>query len=258
MKKINKYQCIENELKKDVTISNITIKSSIIDYAIEKKWEKKFEDLKKIKEKTPDWSTSLKIWINELKFIVKETTTNSNYDYESKNILVAIIYNDIMLGNINSISYYIDYLVNEKKDHSNNITYEYQKDKLNCIIDGVLIAFSLNRLEKEYLNLSNNNIKKDVINVKNSNNAIIWNKNNVLLIFLIDWLKENHYISDKSSRNSIIKNHFTNISGEEIKNIRQSLHNVKALNEGQLPKGYEKLENLFKELEMLEEFIKKL
>jgi hypothetical protein len=77
---------------------------------------------------------------------------------------------------------------------------------------------------------------------------IIWTGDKVLLGYMIQWLKDNGLISQKTGRDSAIESHFVDERNQPIKNIKQGLGRVKALNDGGLPKSYEKIEPLLKKL----------
>jgi len=80
---------------------------------------------------------------------------------------------------------------------------------------------------------------------------IIWTGDNVLLGYLIQWFKDEGLISKKTARDTIIKNHFVDDKGKPIENIKQALSNMKALNNGSLPKNFEKIQPLLKTLKDL-------
>lgn len=79
-------------------------------------------------------------------------------------------------------------------------------------------------------------------------NPIIWTGDKVLLGYMIQWLKDNGLISQKTGRDSAIEGHFVDEKNNPIKNIKQGLSRVKSLNDGGLPKSYEKIEPMLKGL----------
>lgn len=82
---------------------------------------------------------------------------------------------------------------------------------------------------------------------------IIWDADNVLLGYLIQWLKDNGFISKKTGRDSAIKNHFVDATSKQITSIKQGLNNVKKFNDGGLPKDFEKIEPLLNNLKNLKD-----
>jgi hypothetical protein len=72
----------------------------------------------------------------------------------------------------------------------------------------------------------------------------------VLLAYLIDWLKKEGFISKKTGRDSAIRNHFVSENWKPIKNAKQSLKNMRLYNYGELPRKFEIIEPLLKELKI--------
>ncbi len=110
---------------------------------------------------------------------------------------------------------------------------------------------NLSKFENSKTSKIMNPSKTNDLETQNKLEPIIWTGDNVLLGYLIQWLKEEGLISKKSARDSIIKNHFVNDKGKPIENIKQALSNMKAINNGGLPRGFEKIHPLLKTLKDL-------
>ena len=84
------------------------------------------------------------------------------------------------------------------------------------------------------------------IDTKNTS-PIIWESDSVLLFFLINWLKENKFISAKNSRDKIILEHFKDSNGDDFKFISQSLKAMRESFTGK-PLKYNKIKKLLEAL----------
>ncbi len=110
--------------------------------------------------------------------------------------------------------------------------------------------FSLKKLNDKTLTVQNSTSPKQP---QMQIEPIIWDTDNILLGYLIQWLKDNGFISKKTGRDAAIKNHFSDPTGKPITNIKQGLNNMKKYNDGALPKDFEKIEPLLNTLKELKE-----
>jgi hypothetical protein len=126
---------------------------------------------------------------------------------------------------------------------------------------GVCADWHLRLNTKQYATIDKNELAETLNKLKQTNTQptpqqkeiepIIWTGDNVLLGYLVQWLKDNGLIAKKTGRDNAIKNHFVNEKNMPIDNIKQSLQNMKTYNDGKLPKDFEKLEPLLKTLKDL-------
>lgn len=167
------------------------------------------------------------------------------FKIEVSNDKLQFIYDDLKKELFKSIdSYFTWYQVNQSK---------IKEAKLyNSPYESMYSSMEATRNEVERIN---NRIEPKIFNDNKSEptnekhiEPIIWTSDNVLLGYLVQWLKENGLIAKKCGRDSIIKNHFVDSLGKPISNIKQGLQNMRDLNEGQLPKNYHKIEELLKSL----------
>jgi hypothetical protein len=248
-----------NEYLKKIAGKNIDINTDILTFAKHFKYEERFnEEYNKRKSIAPEWKIALEKWIEDIDFSIN----NYNGDLFTTR---AYIYNDIISGINNPIHNYSHSIV--KSIYSSldshlfpidkDVEYTITEDFTDYIVEGVIYAFHFEKLYRELNDLKNvteNSIQSPVSEKSMKANIlepIIWTENNVLLGYLIQWLKDEGFISKKSPRDTLIKNHFVDESGKPIGNIKQGLLNMKTYNEGQLPTKYEKIEPLLKTLKDL-------
>ena len=205
--------------------------------------EKFYEIYEERKELAANWKLSLDIWINDITSVVY-----FDEDNETNNLLIKF-YRAFLVGEK-------IYLFNVCPDLS---LFENVESVVTFIVDKLIKAYQyahyLDELIEERDGISE--VKQGFIyQPKNDTNKIdtkkidpiIWTSDKVLLGFLIQWLKDNHFISKTTARDNVINNHFVDEAGNPIKNIRQLLQGMRDLNDGKLPQKYEKLEPLLNDL----------
>jgi hypothetical protein len=232
----------------------IDINTDIMTFAKKFEYEKKFEDTyiqKKII--APFWEIALESWIEDLQ----------NISYY--NLAPFVYYNDISRGENKPLHNYINFIVkpiyeeksyNDFLSESEIIGYEIIDEIVNSIVEGVICAKYLKKLTNELNELHKKEeiiieVAKDITPLNKEIEPIVWTGDNVLLGYLIQWLKDEGFIKKKSARDTLIKNHFVDENGKPIENIKQGLSNTKKYNEGSLPKDFEKIQPLLKTLKDL-------
>ncbi len=228
----------------------IDINTDIMTFAKKFEYEKKFEDTY-IQKKSiaPHWEIALENWIEELENL-------SNYS------IAPFIYNDISSGENKPLYNYLNFIVkpvyenNDFLSESKIISYQIIDEIVYSIVEGVICAKYLKKLTIELNELHKKEeiiieVAKDITPLKKEIEPIVWTGDNVLLGYLIQWLKDEGFIKKKSARDTLIKNHFVDEKGKPIENIKQGLSNIKKYNEGSLPKDFEKIEPLLKTLKDL-------
>lgn len=146
-------------------------------------------------------------------------------------------------------------IINEKSkiEIDQKKTYLYIVEFVNEILLEIDKIFTI----KEFNKFNSIDLKQSTIEAPAKEiEPIVWTGDNVLLGYLVQWLKDNNYVSKKTSRDTVIKNHFVDENGKPIVNIKQGLQNMRDINNGGLPKDYEKIEPLLKILTDLKDIFK--
>lgn len=71
-------------------------------------------------------------------------------------------------------------------------------------------------------------LNENIETLTNNESPIIWESDAILLFYLIEWLRDNKFISDKNFRDKIILEHFKDKNGNDFKYISQALKNMRA------------------------------
>jgi len=229
---------------------DIDINTDIMTFAKKFEYEKKYEDTY-IQKKliAPHWEIALEKWIEDL-------GNFSNYS------ITPFIYNDISSGENKPLYNYLNFIVkpvyenNDFLSESEIIDYQIIDGIVHSIVEGVICAMYLKILTIELNELLKKEeiiieVAKDITPLNKEIEPIVWTGDNVLLGYLIQWLKDEGFIKKKSARDTLIKNHFVDENGKPIENIKQGLSNTKKYNEGSLPKDFEKIQPLLKTLKDL-------
>lgn len=236
---------------------NIDINTRIIELYNLCKGEEVFQTIYQSKKlNSPNWKSTLKAWIEEIEKDVKDDRTFTGNDYLHSNaILIGLSYSEATSGDNPPLYKYVHYLMEARENNKRESKQIFKEDCFQSIILGVLYSFKLEYLKIEYKNLVSVKANEfaDVSDKKLNNQIepIIWTGHNVLLGYLIQWLKDNGLISNKTGRDTAIRNHFISEKGVPIRNIKQALQKMRDINEGQLPGKYEKIDPLLKTLKDL-------
>lgn len=261
--KFNKF-IVLNEYLKESSNGKIDLNISILEYSKFYQFEELYQSYYNTRKlNAPNWTIALTNWIEE----IDNSLHNYHPDYATYcNTIIYAIYNDVTSGINNPMHYYVDYLTSV---HYTNIEpllfegetyYNIKEGVFECLIDAVIYAFYFDKLNIELKEIQESKAQIVTITKPNEENyekqsisiePIVWTGENVLLGYLIQWLKDNGLIAKKTGRDSAIEKHFVDSTGKPIKNIKQALANMKSYNNGQLPRDFEKIQPLLNTLKDL-------
>jgi len=204
------------------------------------------ETYKSKKSNSPNWTSALEFWISEIETRIDKSKVDGlgKYYFNFLRGQELFFFQAMPEEDMDFTDLHCEYIIDNLFD-----AYSYAQflDALKSELE------HLKSINKTTKSLSNVDFNTDSVRLQNieqpiATKPIIWTSDNVLLGYLVEWLKKHHFIAKSTSRDKTILDHFVDVEGNPIKNIRQGLQNMRDLNNGSLPQKYEKVEELLKDL----------